>query len=71
MCSITSAGQKSLSVAVRWALIVRDQARYHTIEQRPVDVMILGCLNFLDRVVVVCFVSASHSAEADHELLLP
>ena len=48
-----SAGQKSCSVAVHWALIVRDRARYHTIEQRLIDIMILGCLSFffLARVV--------------------
>ena len=46
MRSITSAGRKSCSVAVRWAPIVRDRARYHTIEQRPIDIMILGRLIF-------------------------
>ena len=46
MRSITSAGRKSCLVAVRWAPIVRDRARYHTIEQRPIDIMILGRLIF-------------------------
>ena len=46
MRSIMSAGQKPCSVALRWALIVRDRARYHTIEQRLIDIMILGCLSF-------------------------
>ena len=41
-----SAGQKSRSVAVHWAPIIRDRAQYHAIEQRPIDIMILGCLNF-------------------------
>ena len=31
--------------AAIWALIVRDRAQYHTIEQRPVDVMILDCVD--------------------------
>ena len=46
MCSITSAGQKSRSVAVHWVLIVRGSVWYHMIEQRPINVMILGCLSF-------------------------
>ena len=40
-------------MAVRWALIVCDRARYHTIEQHPIDVMILDCFNFLARVVLL------------------
>ena len=54
ICSITSAGQKSRSVAVRWVLIVRDRARYRTIEQRPIDMMMLGCLNFFGQGKYLC-----------------
>ena len=38
--------EKMCSVAVHWVLIIHDRARYLTIEQRPIDIMILGCLNF-------------------------
>ena len=59
MCSITNARQKSRSVAVRWVLIVRDRAWYHTIEQRLIDVMILGRFGLgsrsLNRQTVMCW----------------
>ena len=58
---------KSRSVAVHWALIIRGRARYQTIEQRPIDAMILGCLTFFgqgfcsDRMQVRIFHCVDHT----------